>query len=307
MVNANALRADVTRMLERWQPTGWEAVDVRLLEPLISSVREWVAAAEPSNPNRARHMLSATALMVVWAKRNLGTTDVGSVLHPENVELFSMVVNKHRPAMWRESTRGVLRTVGRAANPYWPPPPSITGRRPIAAPYTRSEETKWVRAGRLVGRANRAARMWVVGGSLGGGLRGPELVAARTEDVVGIADRQLAVRVRGRQPRLVPIRQTYTDLVWEAISDAPGGRFITSTSRNAVHWTVDLLTPLNGEKLSLRRARSTWLLAHFVAGTPLNVLQHVAGSLSGNTLTGLLQHTEGTLDDETAALGALWA
>lgn len=294
-------------MLERWRPTNWEATDVRTLEPMLPSVRDWVAAAEPSSAKRARHMLVLTARFVVWARRMLGTTDVRSVFYPDNVEFFSMVVNAHRRASWRESTRGVLRAVGRAANPDWPPPPPIVGRRRVVAPYTKSEETKWVRSARLVGRANRAGRMWVVGGSLGAGLKGTELAAARTEDVVGIADQRLAVRVRGRLPRLVPIRQTYTDLVWEAIGDVPGDRFITGTSRNAVHWVVGLFTPLNGERFSLRRARTTWLLSHVAAGTPLDVLQHVAGSLSGNTLTELLQHTKGTLDDETAAVGALWA
>ena len=58
---------------------------------------------------------------------------------------------------------------------------------------------------------------------------------------------------------------------------------------------------------SLRRGRSTWLLSHVVAGTPLHIVQHVAGSLSGNTLTELLQYTKHTLDDDTAAVGALRA
>ena len=65
------------------------------------------------------------------------------------------------------------------------------------------------------------------------------------------------------------------------------------------------LNPSKGERFSLRRGRSTWLLAHIFAGTPLHVVQHVAGSLSGNTLTELLQYSKPTLDDDTAAVGMI--
>ena len=164
-----------------------------------------------------------------------------------------------------------------------------------------------MRASRLPGRTNRVARMWVAGGSLGAGLTGRELVAARTGDLVEIADGRLAVQTRGRLPRLVPIRGVYTELVWEAIGDTSGGWFVTSESNTVVHSIAERLDRGNGKGLSLRPARSTWLLAHIVAGTSLDVIRHVAGSLSGNTLTELLQYTNHTLDDETAALGALGA
>ena len=249
MVKPQPLRADVAEVLEHWQPKGWSYADRRKLQPLLGIVRDWVAAATPANGQRAGHMLAVTGEMVIWAQQALGTTDARTVLHPDNVEYFSMVVNKHRPVTWRESTRGVLRTVGRSANPHWPPPPRTVGRRPLAAPYTQHEETKWVRAARLVGHVNRACRMWIVGGSLGAGLKGTELAAAGTEDVVEIANGGIAVQVRGSQPRLVPIRETYTDLVWESIGAIPGGRFIPATNRNAVHRIVDLLTPLNGKRL----------------------------------------------------------
>ena len=105
----------------------------------------------------------------------------------------------------------------------------------------------------------------------------------------------------------MPIRGVYTELVWEAIGDTSGGWFVTGESNKVVHCIAERLDRGNGKGLSLRRARSTWLLSHIVAGTSLDVIRHVAGSLSGNTLTELLQYTKHTLDDETAALGALGA
>ena len=118
---------------------------------------------------------------------------------------------------------------------------------------------------------------------------------------------RLAVQVRGRNARLVPIRQRYTGLVWEAIGDTPGGRFIPGQVRNRVYHIVYRLNPTEGENFSLRRGRSTWLLSHVVAGTPLHIVHHVAGSLSGNTLTELLQYSKHALDNDTAAVGALRA
>ena len=297
----------VAAEVERWSPAGWSDTDLLTIEPLLPTVRAWVANAAPSNANRARWLLRATAAMVVWAHHSLGTADLRTVLHPININHWAMIVNAEKSAVWRETTRGALRTVGRAANPDWPPPSPTVGRRAVAVPYTASEETTFYRAARLPGRANRAARMWVVCGSLGAGLHGPEVTAANTSDLIEIADGRLAIQVRGRKPRLAPIRRYYTDLAWAAISDTPGRRFITGTNHNAVHWVTDLLGPIGRKGLSLRRARSTWLLAHIVAGTPLDAIKQIAGSLSASTLNELLEYRENTLDDQTSAIEGLRA
>ena len=131
-------------------------------------------------------------------------------------------------------------------------------------------------AGGLPGRADRSKRMWTVCGSLGAGLRGVEIAASRTSDLQDIGDDRLAMRIRGRNPRLVPIRKDYTNLARAAIRASATDRFIPTNSHNVVHSTVLRVDP----SLSLRRARSTWLVAHLTAGTPLAVLRRVAGPLS---------------------------
>ena len=257
-------------------------------------VRDWVGAAAPSNVNLARRFLRATTGMVLWADRVLGRADVRVVLEPRNIDYWVMVVNAEQKPAWRETIRGSLRTVGRAVNPDWPPPSPTIGRRAVAAPYTPVEETGLVRAARLVGRVNRPARLWVVGGSLGAGLMGPELFAAGTGDLVEVVDGRLAIQVRGRKPRLVPIRRTYTDLVWEAIGDTCVGRFVKTKNIRAVHAVVESLILGRGKGFSLRRGRSTWLVAHIADGTPLQVVKRIAGSLSGTTLDELLYYTVDT-------------
>ena len=244
----------------------------------------------------------------MWAHRALGTVDRDIVLTPENVEYWSMSQNPHRSPKWRERTRWLLRIVGRAANPTaWPPPPQKVSRLKVAKPYTAVEEAEFITAARLPGRSNRATRMWVVSGAFGAGLNGVEVAAVRAADLEHLDHGRLVVRVRGNNARLVPIRAAYTNLARAAAILCPTGRFVTGDHRNAVHAVTRRLGPVNAQGLSLRRARSTWLSAHLVAGTPLASLRRVAGPLSSNTLDGILGYASTSLDDMTAVTGALGA
>ena len=302
------LSSDVTRVLDRWCPDGWSERDLRALESIRGTVREWVVKAAPENPHVARRLLRTTAMLAVWAYRTWGTTDPSVVLDPRNVEHWVMSVNADRSPGWRENTRGALRAVGRAANPKaWPlPKPGMT-QVTVATPYGSVDETAFVRTARLAGRFNRAGRLWVVGGSFGGGLYGRELTLARVDDFEEIADGRLVVRTRGPKARLVPIRRGYTTLVREALNHAHKGRFIKTTGRNSVYALSNSLDSGDGKGLSLRRARSTWLQAHLVAGTSLAAFRWLAGPISANTLEVLLPEAADLLDNETAVMEGLRA
>ena len=149
MVKQQVLSVDVAAVMERWCPAGWVDADTETLGSLVDIAREWVAAAVPRDANRARLLLGATTGMLAWAHRYLGTTSVRVVLDPGNIEYWTMVINRERGSAWRESTRGVLRTVGAAVNPDWLPSPVKVGRRTICAPYTAGEETAFVRTARV--------------------------------------------------------------------------------------------------------------------------------------------------------------
>ena len=302
------LAPDVAKVLEHWHPQGWSDSDLQTLGLIRDTVRDWVVKAAPQNPHVARRLLRTTALLTLWAHRTLGTIDVRTVLDPRNVEYWVMKVNSDRSPVWRESTRGALRTVGRAAYPAgWPAPPRRVGRLIVPAPYPQPEETAFVRAAKLAGRSNRAGRLWVVAGAFGGGLYGRELDRARVDDIIEVANGRLAIRARGPKVRLVPFRKGYTKLVLQAVNTAGNARFVTTTGGNGVYWISGGLDTGDGEGLSLRRARSTWLQAHLVAGTPLAALRRVAGPISANTLDVLLQDVAVSLDDTQAVMEALWA
>ena len=302
------LDPDVTRVLDCWCPEGWSERDLRALESVRETVREWIVRAAPRNPHVARRLLRASAMLAVWAYRTWGTTDPNVVLDPRNVEHWVMTVNEHRSAAWRENIRGALRAVGRAAYPTgWPQPRRQVGRMPAAVSYTQMDETAFVNVAKLAGRTSRAGRLWVVAGAFGGGLHGRELQKATVEDVEEITGGRLAVRVRGSKARLVPIRKTYTKLARKAVDATRGNKFVPSTGANSVYHIVAGLDTGNGEGLSLRRARSTWLQAHLTARTPLAALRRIAGPLSANTLDALLKEAAVSLDDTQAAVEALQA
>ena len=305
---APVLAPDVTRVLERWQPVGWTDDDLRVLEPLMGTVRSWVAAAGPKNPEQARWFLRCTAGLAVWASRSLGTSDVRTVLNPNNVEYWTMTVNAHRATTWRNNARWALRAVGRAANPVaWPSPSPQVGKSAIASPYGGAEDKCYLRVAKLPGRRNRTERLWIVASALGAGLNGKEIAVAQVEDLEEVGTGRLAVRVRGKHSRLTPFRPPHTELVHLALQGTGSGRFIQAGGRKLVYNICARLDPGSGEGLVLRRARSTWILAHLTAGTPLAALRQVAGPLSMNTLDGLLGHIKTAFDETEAVREALRA
>ena len=300
----NKLAPEVVATLERWRPTTWSEGDLRTLEPLLPTIRGWVTQMAPPDARRAARFLRAASGIAVWAYQSFGNTDPSVVFHSSNVEEWAMTVCTDRSLRWREATRSKLRTLGRVVNADgWPAPTQKVGKQQVAQPYTTLEERVFRLACGLPGRANRAQRQWVVCGSLGVGLSGIEIAAARTSDLKHLDNDRLAIRVRRRNPRLVPVRRGYTDLARAAAEASATDRLIPTDGRNIVTTTASRLNP----SLSLRRARSTWLAAHMTAGTPLAMLRQIAGPLSANTLDGLLDHTVTAIDDETAAMGALGA
>ena len=156
--------------------------------------------------------------LTVWVHSSIGGLDAETVLCPTNTELWAVKVNEHRSGAWRRDTRAGLRRVGRAVNPDgWPAVPQSLNRPVTQIPYGTSEEQTFKLVAGLTGYKHRPARMWIAAGSLGAGLAGPELGSAQVDDVVEQDDR-LAVRVRGRNSRIVPVRACWTDSLKEAVA-----------------------------------------------------------------------------------------
>ena len=243
------LPADVLVKISVWRPPVWDTYpdDGHLELKVLPVVRCWVAAARPGDVPMARRMLRATSEFTMWMYETSGVVDVRLLL-PENVEFWANKFNAHRAKTWRSDKRWLLRRVGRAAfGDGWLP----VGNRPASmflSPRThRATRPRFGSRPVLPSRAEPAGRRWVVAATLGAGLLSPVIAAAETGDVIDLGGGRVGVRVRGRHPRVVPVRRDYTRLVTEAVGLVGDGRFVSGV---ASHRGVRVVPP--------GRVRWTW-------------------------------------------------
>ena len=262
---------------------------------MLAEARTVAAAMRPATPLAARRLLWALSPFGVWAHRTVGTFTADTI-NARNVEVWIATANAHRPRGWRNAARSVLRQVGKAVNPIgWPEQPDEVGRPPACAPYDAIDEALFREAAALPGVDDPATTVWVATAACGAGMRGPEISAAELGDLTKVQADRLMVQVRGRDARLVPIRECWTDTARQALTLARQraercARFIVPQDRNSAARAANRIR-IGDTALSLRRARATWLTAHLEAGTPLPVLREVAGPLSAATLDDLLAAT----------------
>ena len=226
------LPADVLVKISVWRPPVWDTYpdDGHLELKVLPVVRCWVAAARPGDVPMARRMLRATSEFTMWMYETSGVVDVRLLL-PENVEFWCNKFNAHRAKTWRSDKRWLLRRVGRAAfGDGWLPVGEPTRKHVPISPYTPGDETAFRISACLPSRAEPAGRRWVVAATLGAGLLSPAIAAAETGDVMDLGGGRVGVRVRGRHPRVVPIRRDYTRLVTEAVGLVGEGRFVSGVA-----------------------------------------------------------------------------
>ena len=305
---AAALGAEAAAAIRGWLPVAARGADPVALAEVLPVARRVVAVAAPRHRDDAERMLRVLVPLLLWARRAMGTVDVAVVLVPDVVEHWSMVVNADKGRAWRQDARGTLTLIGRAANPRgWPKARKQLGSTSVAAPYDAHAEVSWRVAGSRACKPACADEAFLVVAAPGVGMSGPEIAAAEPSDIVDLGNGRLAVRVKGRNARLVPIRRHYTQLARQAVAAAGGERFVRSRDRNAVHRVAERLAAVGGKGLSLRRARSTFLVAHLKAGTPLAALRVIAGPVSMRTLDDLLTDAARDVDADTAVQQGLEA
>ena len=251
--------------------------------------------------------------MAIAMHRRLGVFTAATI-NFNSVELWVSEINGDQRPNWRLASRSTLKGIGLVVNPLgWPQPPKPVPRERTISAYLAAEELQYIDAAALPGFENPEGRRWAVGSAIGAGTNGPKIAAAEIGDVHELGGGRLAIRVRGRNPRLVPVRGCCTDLVRQAIElvqqRPPGSsrRFVLATDPNAGGRLANTVTIGRGRNFSLRRARSTWLTAHLRAETPLAALKVIAGPLSAVTLNDLLSASGDTMSAEDAATKGLGA
>ena len=226
----------------------------------------------PSTRKAALPQMLKVTRFALWGWRTTGCLREDVLFTPDNVEHFIHVVNAQKDVGWKNNERTALRRVARAVNPAgWPLKPPTNGPQPIKPPYAPSEEQTFLDVALLPGRRDRLARIAAVVCSLGAGMSGIEVSLVRPKDVKEMPDGRLAVSVRGRRPRLVPIRRDCTPTRPEALKvarEAGADRFICALSVQQCGQPLlgDRRVDPNVETFSFRRARNTWLTCSSAGG-----------------------------------------
>ena len=296
---------EIARVLATFVPSSVRDEAPSVVAEVMPVVQVWVAAAVPRDGVDARQMMWAVAPMAAWLCQALGSLDA-AMLNDRNIELWIHSADNRRDTDWQHLAQALLRRVARAVNPDGVAQPKQIGRRPIAPPYHAEIEAVFRHVAELPTPADQPGRLWLPAAAFGAGLNGVALHAAETGDLHELGDGRLAVAVRGRNRRIVPVRACWTETARRAAQlaqrrrgDGSSTRFVYSADKNAVARLAAGLDFGSGG-LSLRRARATWLTAHLVAGTPLPALRIIAGSLSGQTLTELIDVAVDGVDADTA-------
>ena len=208
----------------------------------------------------------------------------------------------YRSALYRlaEAAHG---PAGQRATPFAgakaPPPYSPAERAEMAARVAAQRDP-----------ATRASALAMVAFGIGAGLRPGELVALRGGDVFRHG-RQVVVQVSGPAARVVPVTADCAGRAWELARRAgsdfvfrpgPAGRsyknFVTNFARGLA---ADPAEP----RLSMRRARSTFICGHLAAGTPVGVLLKVTGIAEAGSLARYARHVAG-VSSSKGVLRARW-
>ena len=196
----------------------------------------------------------------------------------------------YRSALYRlaEAARG---PAGQRATPF-------AGAR-APAPYSRAERAELAAiAAAQRDRGKRASALALVVFGIGAGLRPGELVALRGGDVAGHG-RQVMVQARGQAARVVPVTAVYAGRAGELARRAGGGHVFrpSPADRSYKNFVTNFARGLAADPaapaLSLRRARSTFICGHLVAGTPLGVLLAITGICEAESLARYACHAGG--------------
>ena len=213
------------------------------------------------------------------------------------------------------STRGTYRSAlyrlaeARRGPPGQRPTP-FPGSRALApySPAERAELAVLAVAQRDAARRSSALALVVFG--IGAGLRPGELVALRGDDVIRHG-RQAAVLSAGRPRGLVPVTPDYAGRARELARRAGSGFVFRPGPADrgyknfASNFTRGLTADPAAPRLSLRRARATFICRHLAAVTPVPVLLAITGITEAGSLARYARHVRG-ISSSKGALRARW-
>jgi len=224
------------------------------------------------------------------------------------IEAFCVAGLAGRASSTRGTYRSALYRLAETANgpPGQRPTPFAGARAP--APYSPAERAELAAVAAAQRDATRcASALALVVFGIGAGLRPGELVALRGKDVARHG-RQVTVQAGGPGGRAVPVTADHAGRAWE-LARCAGSDFVFRPGpadrgyKNFVtNFALGLAADPAAPRLSLRRARSTFICGHLAAGTSIPVLLAITGIAEAGSLA---RHVAG-ISSSTGALRARW-
>ncbi len=273
-----------------------------------TAVSEAVSASTSAPRNTAKY-LSHVSDFAAWAH------DQGLLLTPEvllDPEVIERYIEIGLPGMaegTRATRRAILRRIARlSAPPPQRPLPSPIAYRRVRPPYTPEEIKGFLGlAAAQPTQSRRRTLLAIVHLGLGCGIASRDLAWVRGQDVEELPDGAVSVTVSGRtRPRTVITLQAHEAQLLKIARTAGSDLLIGGSTRGRRNVTRGPLERVVGgqdlPRLETARLRSTWLLTHLRARTPLPALMNAAGLTTVRPLEDLLHHCPLDADAARVAL-----
>jgi hypothetical protein len=220
--------------------------------------------------------------------------DVESILDPDAVERFCQWAATHYSASTASTMRSRLRSLGPLLTKKapWEPKPQPVARKALTAPYSSDEIEVILRdigSQTTAGRSRAATAIAMLG--LGAGLDARWTAKVCGTDVRRDGD-HVIVDVPDPAQRIVVVRSRFADQLLDLAERAGDEPLISArapTSKNVVSNLCLKITIDRGRlHLSAARLRSSWIVAHLSAGTPMAALIEAAGCKGFGSFDDLL-------------------
>jgi len=249
-----------------------------------------------SSATNAAKYLSHLSDFAAWAHAQGIPLALNALLDPDVIERYIAVGMPGARDSTRATRRAILRRIARrCASPPQDLPLPIAYRR-IRPPYSPEEVQGLLALARAQPTPSRRRTMHaILHLGLGCGIASRDLAWVRGQDIMQLPDGAISVTVSGgTRPRAVVALHAHETALLELSRFTSSGLLIGGSTRGRRNVTRGPLARVVGgedlPRLETARLRSTWLLTHLRARTPLPTLMTAAGLTTVRPLEDLLHH-----------------
>ena len=253
-----------------------------------------VTDAAPHTAYSERELFTAVTPLVLWAwKRADLPLRREAVFSQHNIDRYVDEGMSSYTDAGRGTIRSRLLRTAEALTGMTVDKAALKGLGPSepTAPYSASDLAAmraWTKLQPTGGRQISAAVLLALG--IGAGLAGREILAVRVRDIE-VSDHGVVVTVNGERPRAVGVLRSWETALIERARSGAADKYAfrearTSENHNAISdFVARSEAPI---KIQSRRMRTTWLVHHLNAGTPITIFLEAAGVQSLEALDRFL-------------------